>query len=159
MGSAINRNARLMGIVGKVCREAARLKNHLGSGLALEQHEVALFVEFAGIALGNHLGIDALDARSHNLHVDVALVRFELAIFECLRIVFSDVHIQRIAIDIVAAARQCRQVVLARPFNCTAHAFMADSRQIGAFDISENHGMSFLVANPKTAHHRAAHPL
>ena len=65
-----------------------------------------LFVESAGFALGNHLGIDALDARSHDLHVDVALVRFELAIFECLRIIFSNVHIQRIAVDIVATARQ-----------------------------------------------------
>ncbi len=159
MGSAINRNARLMGIVGEVCREAARSR----ITWVAASPSSSMKSPSSSNSPASHLAITWESMRSmpesHDLHVDVAPMRFELAIFECLRVVFGNVHIQRIAVDIVAAARQRRQVVLARPFNCTAHAFMADSRQIGAFDISENHGMSFLVANPKTTHHRAAHPL
>ena len=105
--------------VGEVCREAARLKNHLSSGLALEQHEVALFVEFAGFALGNHLGIDALDARSHDLHARCSACALRTCTLRMPRIIFIQqrshtAHRRRYRCDRTAKGGH---VMLARPSN------------------------------------------
>lgn len=159
MGGAIDRNTRFMGIVGEVCREAARLKNHLGSGLALEQHEVALFVEFAGFATWQSPG-----NRCARCPKPRPARRCSACALRTCNLRMPSNHIQQRSHTAHRRRYRCGRTAArtshARaPLDCAANAFVADSRQIGAFDISENHGMSFLVANPKTTHYHAARPL
>ena len=116
----------------------------------VEKHVVGLLVERLGGELPHELHVDALFAFKDHLHIDIAAMGLEPAVFERARLVGACVDEQRIAVDLVAPCRKGAHVVRARILDRAAHALMTDGFHVDRIDMSENHRVS--------SFHRAKRP-